>query len=51
MPLGEPLDVARLVEPDRAHRACYVDDEIFAREMEYIHHKTLRTASSDRSTG
>ncbi len=40
MPFGEPLDVGRMVEPDRVHRACYVDDDVFAREMEYIHHKT-----------
>ncbi len=28
------------VEPDRVHRACSVDDDIFAREMEHIHHTT-----------
>lgn len=31
--------VDRLVEADRVHRACYVDDGIFEREMDEIFHK------------
>ena len=30
------IDIARLVEPDRVHRRCYTDPEIFALEMERI---------------
>lgn len=38
--LDTPLpSVDRLVEDDRVHRACYVDDGIFEREMEEIFHK------------
>ena len=40
MPLDRPLDVSKLVEPDRVHRSCYTDPDIFALEMENIHHKT-----------
>ena len=39
MPLDQPLDVAKLVEPDRVHRSCYTDPDIFELEMENIHHK------------
>ncbi|MDJ0948564.1 MAG: Rieske 2Fe-2S domain-containing protein [Alphaproteobacteria bacterium] len=35
---GLPLD--RLVEPDRVHRTCYTDPEIFEQELEKIFHKT-----------
>ena len=34
------FDVAKLVEPDRVHRACYTDEQIFERELEQIFHKT-----------
>ena len=30
-------DISRLVEPDRVHRLCYTDPDIFEMEMERIH--------------
>jgi phenylpropionate dioxygenase-like ring-hydroxylating dioxygenase large terminal subunit len=33
-------DIRALVEPDRVHRKCYTDPEIFALEMQNIHEKT-----------
>ena len=30
-------DISGLVEPDRVHRLCYTDPDIFAEEMERIH--------------
>lgn len=33
------LEVSKLVEPDRVHRSCYTDDEIFEQELEHIFHK------------
>lgn len=33
------LAVGKLVEPDRVHRSCYIDEEIFERELESIFHK------------
>jgi len=41
--LGEaekPVDVRHLVEPDRVHRSCYVDQGIFDREIETIYHQS-----------
>ena len=40
MPGSNGFDVAKLVEPDRVHRTCYTDDEIFERELAQIFHKT-----------
>ncbi len=40
MPRDNGFDVAKLVEPDRVHRACYTDEQIFERELEQIFHKT-----------
>ncbi len=40
MPQDLNFDVGRLVEPDRVHRVCYTDDEIFERELANIFHKT-----------
>ncbi len=33
------IDVGHLVEEDRVHRSCYVDQGIFDAEMDNIHHK------------
>src|SRR5262245_34772030 len=33
-------DIRALVEPDRVHRKCYTDPDIFALEMQSIHEKT-----------
>jgi phenylpropionate dioxygenase-like ring-hydroxylating dioxygenase large terminal subunit len=41
--LGEaekPIDVRGLVEPDRVHRWCYVDQQIFEAELDRIFHRT-----------
>ena len=40
MPGSNGFDVAKLVEPDRVHRTCYTDDEIFERELAQIFHKS-----------
>ena len=40
MPKDTELHIADLVEPDRVHRTCYTDQEIFDREMEQIFHKS-----------
>lgn len=37
---NEGFDVKGLVEPDRVHRACYVDPDVFEREIERIFHRT-----------
>ncbi len=34
--MNEPLDLAALVEPDRVHRRCYVDSQVFDLEIERI---------------
>ncbi len=34
------LDLAYLVQPDRVHRSCYTDSDIFARELEYLFEHT-----------
>jgi len=33
-------NLAKLVEPDRVHRACYVDQDIFDLEIKHIYEKT-----------
>ena len=33
-------NLAKLVEPDRVHRLCYTDQEIFDQEMEHIFETT-----------
>ena len=33
-------NLANLVEPDRVHRACYVDQDIFDLEIKHIYEKT-----------
>ena len=34
------LNIRSMVEPDRVHRLCYTDPEIFQREMDLIHERT-----------
>ena len=34
------FDIDELVEPDRVHRACYADEDIFEREIRYIFNKS-----------
>lgn len=40
MPNPAQFNVNALVEPDRVHRSCYTDEDIFRRELEHIFHKT-----------
>ena len=40
MPNEHHTEVNGLVEPDRVHRRCYVDEDVFDLEMERIFHTT-----------
>ena len=40
MPKDQNLDLGSLVEPDRVHKACYADEEIFEQELKNIFHKS-----------
>lgn len=40
MPKDNGLDVSALVEPDRVHRDCYTDNQVFEREMDTIFHRS-----------
>ena len=40
MPDTHTVDVARLVEPDRVHRHCYSDADVFEAEIREIFHKS-----------
>ena len=42
-------DISRLVEPDRVHRLCYTDPDIFEMEMERIHEITCGSMSATRA--
>ena len=40
MPTNRAIDVDQLVEPDRVHKACYTDQQIFEAEIENIFYKS-----------
>ena len=40
MPKDRSLDLGSLVEPDRVHRSCYADEDVFEQELKNIFHKS-----------
>ena len=40
MPLDNYNNLGSLVEPDRVHKACYADEQIFEKELENIFYKS-----------
>ena len=40
MPLDQYNNLGSLVEPDRVHKACYADEQVFEKELENIFYKS-----------
>ncbi len=40
MPLDNYQNLGSLVEPERVHKACYADEQIFEKELENIFYKS-----------
>jgi len=40
MPLDNYNNIGSLVEPERVHKACYADEQIFEKELENIFYKS-----------
>lgn len=40
MPKDQNLDFGSLVEPDRVHKACYADENVFEQELKSIFYKS-----------
>ena len=40
MPKDQNLDFGSLVEPDRVHKSCYADENVFEQELKSIFYKS-----------